>query len=53
MRQIKTRAMTFRRGPAQVTTAFRDQEYKRQVGTERSDWLQPAEKPGAQGRRRE
>jgi hypothetical protein len=27
-------------------------EYKRQLGTERCDWLQPAEKPGAQGRRR-
>jgi hypothetical protein len=52
MRQIKVRAMTFRRGPAQVTTAFRDNEHKRQVGTERSHWLQPAEKPSAQGRRR-
>jgi hypothetical protein len=34
MRQIKVRAMTFRRGPAQVTTAFRENEHKRQVGTE-------------------
>jgi hypothetical protein len=35
-----------------VTTAFRENEHIRQVGTERCDWLQPAEKPGAQGRRR-
>ena len=51
MRQIKVRAMTFRRGPAQLTTAFRDQDHIRQVGTQRCDWLQAAEKPGAQGRK--
>jgi hypothetical protein len=34
-----------------VTTALSDQEHIRQAGSERCDWLQAAEKPGAQGRK--
>jgi hypothetical protein len=34
----------------QLTAAFRDWDCKRQVGTKGCDWLQAAEKPGAQGR---
>ena len=46
----RVRPTTVRRRRSQLTAAFRVFERKRQVGTKGCDWLQPAEKPGAQGR---
>jgi hypothetical protein len=46
----RVRPTTVRRRHTQLTAAFRVFERIRQVGTKGCDWLQPAEKPGAQGR---